>query len=240
MEPLLAKGELCSARASEKKFIWAARDGWPLPSPLNRLRDALASPPALVLVATNIVPLVGVFALGWSLGEVMLLYWVESAIIGFFTLVKMIMTLQLKVLGLAPFFCIHFGIFMGGHLFFLLFLFFNPGLPWSPVGQTLDVASILGTISIGAGFLLVSHGYSFFHYYVRGKEYRTAVVEQLMLAPYGRIILMHVSIILGAFLTLLLRLPEAALALLVALKTAVDLRAHHRSHPSRPPPPESH
>lgn len=45
-----------------------------------------------------------------------------------------------------------------------------------------------------------------------------------------RIIVMHLTIILGGFLTMLLRTPAAALLLLIALKTATDLYAHRKEH----------
>jgi hypothetical protein len=59
-----------------------------------------------------------------------------------------------------------------------------------------------------------------------------------MMAPYRRIIVMHLTIIFGGWLVLLLETPAPALALLVALKTVVDLRAHRREHakPATPSP----
>jgi hypothetical protein len=47
-----------------------------------------------------------------------------------------------------------------------------------------------------------------------------------MTQPYRRVVVMHVTIIIGAFLTMALHLPEAALIFLVLLKTAVDLWGH--------------
>jgi hypothetical protein len=41
---------------------------------------------------------------------------------------------------------------------------------------------------------------------------------------------MHVTIIFGGWLILLLRSPGPALIRLIALKTAVDLRAHRKEH----------
>ena len=51
-----------------------------------------------------------------------------------------------------------------------------------------------------------------------------------MSEPYKRIIVMHVTLIIGGFLTMLLRSPEAVLLLLIALKTAADLCAHRKEH----------
>ena len=51
-----------------------------------------------------------------------------------------------------------------------------------------------------------------------------------MMAPYGRIILMHVTIIFGAWLILALGAPILALVLLIVLKIFSDARAHHKEH----------
>jgi hypothetical protein len=51
-----------------------------------------------------------------------------------------------------------------------------------------------------------------------------------MAEPYTRIVVMHLTVMAGGFLTLVLRTPQAALLLLIVLKTAADLRAHLREH----------
>ena len=51
-----------------------------------------------------------------------------------------------------------------------------------------------------------------------------------MMAPYGRIILMHVTIIFGGWLILALGAPILALVLLIGLKIVSDARAHHKEH----------
>ena len=43
----------------------------------------------LALIAANMVPLLGVLFAGWDLAAVMVLFWAESAVIGFYTLLKM-------------------------------------------------------------------------------------------------------------------------------------------------------
>jgi hypothetical protein len=47
-----------------------------------------------------------------------------------------------------------------------------------------------------------------------------------MSQPYGRVMVMHVVLLIGGWVVMLMRSPVPALALLVAIKTAVDLRAH--------------
>ncbi|MBU0744172.1 MAG: hypothetical protein KKE11_02220, partial [Gammaproteobacteria bacterium] len=75
------------------------------------------------LLAANAVPLVGVLFFGWDLIDVLFLYWAETVIIGFYSLLKILLAKDndqglrlilakfMRVLGCA-FFIIHFGGFI--------------------------------------------------------------------------------------------------------------------------------
>jgi hypothetical protein len=78
--------------------------------------------------------------------------------------------------------------------------------------------------------LALSHLLSFVLNYLGRGEYRHARPAVLMHAPYGRVVVLHVAIIGGAFLVMEFDSPLWALALLVALKIGLDLRAHLREH----------
>ncbi len=58
------------------------------------------------------------------------------------------------------------------------------------------------------------------------KAFREAGLSEQMMQPYARIVLMHVTIIFGGILFSVFEAPQAMLALLVVLKTGVDLAAH--------------
>jgi len=93
---------------------------------------ALLHPSSLVLLATNLVPLVGVLRWGWDAFVLLMLYWMESAIIAFWTIAR-IATLPPGAIGplyvngrptnspaaLTAFFLVFLGMFMAGHLLFL-------------------------------------------------------------------------------------------------------------------------
>jgi hypothetical protein len=51
-----------------------------------------------------------------------------------------------------------------------------------------------------------------------------------MFAPYGRLVVLHVTIILGAIAISTTGAPVAAIVVLVLLKTALDLGLHLREH----------
>jgi hypothetical protein len=61
-------------------------------------------------------------------------------------------------------------------------------------------------------------------------EFRATTPEAAMLAPFPRLLVLHVTIIIGAFLVAGTGQPIAALALLVLLKIAFDLGGQLIAH----------
>ena len=185
----------------------------------------------LALLAANLLPLIGVLVFGWKLSHVMVLYWAESAVIGFYTVLKMFKVAKLVAIPASMFFVGHFGGFMAGHFMFV-YMFFVRGVdatgPDAPVLEAL--LQVFGPLWFALAALLVSHGISFAVNFLGCREYETAKLNDLMTAPYKRIFVMHLTIIFGGWLVMLLKTPLPALALLIALKTAVDMRAHVREH----------
>ncbi|MEX2466045.1 MAG: DUF6498-containing protein [Gemmatimonadota bacterium] len=82
-----------------------------------------SSASVLALLLANLVPLLGVLGLGWDLGEIMVLFWAESGIIGFYSLLRLCYVAGWSAIFLGPFFLAHFGGFMAGHFFFIYALF---------------------------------------------------------------------------------------------------------------------
>lgn len=185
--------------------------------------DLAATPKAslFALVASNLVPLAGVLLLGWDLGLVLLLYWGESAVIFVFSLVKMARAAGLGALALVPFFLFHAGMFMGVHLVFLLTLFVQ--------GNPLR---LLPQLAFPLAALALSHLVSFW-VNVRGRGERYAKPTEAMGGFYGRVVVMHLTILFGGFLVLSLGSPVWAVALLVVLKVGVDAAAHVRERKVR-------
>ena len=129
-----------------------------------------------------------------------------------------------------PFFIVHYGGFMAGHLLFI-FGFFAPELVSSsffPSRET--IGQLLHNVALPLVALFISHGISFIHNFIGKREYGRTGTEKQMLAPYRRIILMHITIILGGWLVLLLKAPLFGLMILVLLKTVADIRAHMKEH----------
>lgn len=138
-------------------------------------------------------------------------------------------TVVAKVLT-VPFFVFHYGAFWFGHGVFVwlaLPMFFEPGTG-GPGGPDLEapVLAELPVILVAGAALFVSHGASFVLNWLGRGEFRTATVNGEMTAPYGRVIVLHLTIILGAFAVAFLGAPVWALVVMVVLKTGLDLGAH--------------
>jgi hypothetical protein len=181
---------------------------------------------ALALLAANLVPLLGVLFWGWPLGKLLALYWAETAVLGVFNIFRMLMIQPLLGLPLSLFFAFHFGMFMFVHGVFLTLLVLRPG-------GGMGIASLLAMVAglrWEVAALVASHGVSFFVYWILGDEKEGKTLPRQMMAPYGRVVVMHLSILFGGAAVTFFGQPGWMLALFIALKTGLDLRAHLREH----------
>jgi hypothetical protein len=205
------------------------------------------------LTVANLVPLLGVILLGWDAAAIVLLYWIENLIVGFFNILRLVLarvesvSKQFQKFFMIPFFCVHFGGFCAVHGFFLM-AFFKIGSPdeaMSSSGEWMGPLIFLQLlyqvvmqlwVSRPPGLewpvlgLFISHGISFVKNFVIGQEYLSLKVNQIMMRPYKRIVVMHVAIIAGGFLIMMMGSPMALLCVLVFLKIGMDIWLHAKSH----------
>jgi hypothetical protein len=161
---------------------------------------------------------------------------------------------SLTRVGTAGFFCVHYGIFWIVHGFFV-FTFvpamtgmgsfggaFDPSSPGpagpvGPAGPFGDALTALPDLLLaGVVGLAISHGVSFWTNYLGRGEYRRLSPAEVMAQPYGRLVILHLTINVGAFVSIFLGTPIGSLLVLVVLKTALDLYFHLRQHRSAPDP----
>lgn len=192
---------------------------------------------AWVLVAANLVPLAGVLWWDWSVFALLVLFWMENVVIGLLFALRMLCAdpsdpaLWLGKLFMIPFFCVHYGMFTAVHGMFVFMLFGG-----DKAAQKLDLAEPALRAAerydlwLPIGVLVASHAFSFLWNYLYRGEFRRAQLSRLMAKPYGRVMVLHVAIILGGFGAALLGSPVWALVLLVVLKTGLDYRAHLKEH----------
>ena len=191
----------------------------------------LASPSTLLLIIANLVPVVGAVFFGWKLSDVMVLYWAESAVIGFFNVCKIILIGRWFALVAVPFFIGHFGGFMAVHFLFIYVLFVKgiAGMNDS-AGDLSDVAALFVALWPALLALFISHAYSFFSNFFGQDEYRNRTVSNQMSEPYNRIIFMHLVLILGGGLSMVLGQAGPVIIAVIGLKIFFDVKAHLKEH----------
>jgi len=205
---------------------------------------------AFALVAANLLPLVLVLLGYQDVGGLIVLYWAENLVIGFYTVLRMLAAGRgwaLEKLGQSFFFCLHYGMFCLVHGIFVTTMFVPrehyaalnalPQWPFPLVfAQVLwEGAKTMGLFSLAALLLpllglVASHGVSFYTNYIRSGRYRRVRAQDSFWRPYPRMILLHLAIIGGGFF---IAWPGSSVPLLAALvigKTFMDLALHRRSN----------
>ncbi|MHC4694585.1 MAG: DUF6498-containing protein [Planctomycetota bacterium] len=217
---------------------------------MNLNTKYLTNAPLIVLLAANLIPLWGVIFWDWDAFNVVLLYWSENIVVGFYNILKMAFAKvskpaeHLGKLFIIPFFSVHYGGFCAIHGSFVLMLFkqdssFMNNTTWpcffvflqmlfNVIRQAYSTMSLEMRYAMGALFL--SHGVSFVYNYLLKGEYAKIKPDRLMGSPYARIVIMHLAVLFGAFLTAALGSPVGILIILVGLKTSLDVIFHLRQH----------
>lgn len=195
-------------------------------------------PSAGLLIIANLVPIYGVFFLDWNVFPILLLFWMENVLMGLFNVVKMLMVNPSSAgawgakLLIIPFFFFHYGMFTLAHGIFVFALFggyFNE-LEGFPTADSL--VQVISDFQLDWAILalFLSHAISFVLNYVGRGEYKKAKLKELMTQPYGRVVILHITIIIGAFLVMLTNAPIFVLVILLLLKIFIDISTHAREH----------
>jgi hypothetical protein len=202
---------------------------------------------ALTLVAANLLTLLGVFLFNWDVFSIIVLFWFENLIIGFWNVFKMAKSdnqypasqqgntkpQRMTKFPAIPFFMVHFGGFCLVHGIFLYTTFFEAEMGRTAFETVGKMFQMLFTSSLvfGAILLFFSHGYSYFVNYIGKKEYALTNVKQLLFQPYGRIVVVHMFIFAAAnFLTEQSSEKQILIIPFVVLKTVIDLYGHIKQH----------
>lgn len=191
----------------------------------------------LTLLTVNLIPLYGVLNLGWDTSSLLILYWIENIIVGFYNVLKLFLVTQnyknpksirSMGLGIIPFFMVHYGLFSFVHGIFILIIVggsvFSQGL------NQFNLAETLATIMLPSLFLFLSHGQSFFMNYVGRKEYLRTTAFLQMFAPYKRVAIVHLAILFGFIFSMLYSSSLIPAVILILLKTGTDAWIHLKEH----------
>jgi hypothetical protein len=180
-------------------------------------------PSSQALLFANIATICFAIFFSWSVFEVMLIYWVQSIIIGIFAILKMISAgvWQRNPLPifLVPFFVLHYGGFHSAYLIAISALFL-------PEQTSISFGLMLG-VALGAAVYFLNHLVSFI---LRFSEVKTTSPETFFISPYQRIIPMHISIIFGGFIFIFSGSNLIVLIFFMLLKTLADISMHIAEH----------
>lgn len=182
-----------------------------------------------LMAGGNLLPLLGIFYLGWDATTLIILYWMETAVVGIWLAIRLAFASDSALPtnlhasrtttpdgpALAVFLLLHGGFFMFIHMFFLTGI--APG-EWSR--HLASPQAFLFGFVIPTGLWIPVAGL----FAVRGAltldEIRSnRDTGHLVAGFYLRIIVMQLVIILGGMVALLLGNPVVLLVLIVALKT---------------------
>lgn len=191
-----------------------------------------ARPAALALIIANFIPLWGVLFRGWDIANILHLYWAENLAFGLITILRILTnrhargSLPGKVF-LSVFFTIHYGIFCYGHSVFVFSDFIGGS---HRLGASSGAADYLREHWFVVAGFFGSHLVSFFFNYLGKGEAERLDPGKVMFMPYRRIVILHVTIILGGMAVMALGSSAALVAVLVIAKTAGDLVLHFHEH----------
>lgn len=174
--------------------------------------------PLAGVLLVNAIPLIGVIWFGWTVFEVLFLYWFENVAIGLTHAVRMeISTRTNKVAdgrSTTTFFMLHYGLFTLVHGVFVVTFFGVIAGGFREVSHGF-LAPILAIMGWQAIFLIMDA--------IRTQGFTGRSPDALMFEPYPRVLALHITVLAGGFLIDQMGSPVWALALLVGIKTAFDL-----------------
>ncbi|MBJ7485431.1 DUF6498-containing protein [Brevundimonas sp.] len=196
---------------------------------------------AAFVVLGNLIPILGVVFLGWNAVQILLLYWCETVIIGVFTLPRILSaqavlpttpsepgsggyqipldTLKGRSL-LAIFFVVHYGIFCLAHAFFATGMLtgFDPG--WRDLWrETLTNRDVLIAV---AGIAAIQIVLQVKDWWLSGLWRRSDPGTEMM-RPYGRVLVMHMTVILGFWMVGGMGAPVGAVFTLCLVKAVAEI-----------------
>jgi hypothetical protein len=196
----------------------------------------------VLAIASAAVIAWGVLGLAWSVFTVMALFWFENVVIGGFNVLRMLVSGAriggagiVGALAMAAFFTLHYGMFTAVHGVFVVMLFGMPELGrqamdggfYGPLGTMVQTlfGDREGWMALMA--IVTVHAVAFLQWTIATREEPTPL-KDLMAAPYGRIVVLHLTLLAGGFLIMSMRAPELGVLLLVALKLGYDLMSLRR------------
>lgn len=190
-------------------------------------------------IGSNVVPVIGVIFFGWQALPLLVFYWIENVIVGVLNIPKIVLSGVTKpmpepVIGsvLAAFFTFHYGMFCFVHGVFIFALFalgdsMQSGTeptrgPFDLIARVLSVvdqADLFWGVAVLAGVRAAE----FAVLWVGGKQWLFSEPKTQMFEPYGRGIVMHLTMFIATMPVIAIGQPLLVVLALALLKTALEL-----------------
>ncbi|MEM1086756.1 MAG: DUF6498-containing protein [Pseudomonadota bacterium] len=202
-----------------------------MPSFLNQetLARTYRDPVSWAILAVDLFPIIAVLTLGWGAAALVFLYWLENLIVGAVALAKMIAASMkdspaglLAMLFLGPFFIVHYGMFCFVHGIFVavfaeLQVGNNPDFfgPFGLVNLALSSGEMM-TLFVWA--IITLQVFLYVRDFILRGEYKRAGVDEMMMSPYARVVVLHIGIFAGAAAMVALGEPLWGILALIGLR----------------------
>jgi len=188
----------------------------------GRLPQMLRNDPtAVMLVVANLYPVIELLVKDEPVGSLLVVYWIQLMIIGFFNAVKLAVITRWKALFIVPMFAVMyvsiiniFGIIAGGLLDDQM-----QGTAWH---ESFSMANYRVTAVV----FFVNHGLSFWLNFIKGREFETTTWETQLGKPFLRAMPMWLAALVGGFVGGFLNSAAWALILVLPVKLALDVFGH--------------
>lgn len=202
--------------------------------------EAFTRPGSYWILLQNMIPVAGVLFFGWKAFLLLLFFWLENVVIGVVNVLKIGVAgftkdrqTSLITLFLVPFFCVHYGIFCFVHGMFLLGIMAMAGVTQGSVSLSRDDFDLLSTVlkqlSTDPDFfwsalsLVGMQAFSFIVFWMLAGTWRTANPARQVFEPYGRIIVMHLTIFVASIPVILIGQAQFAVLVLALMKCGLEL-----------------
>lgn len=186
----------------------------------------------IFVILINLIPLCGVALLGWDAGQILFFYWFENVIIGLITLPKVFAARNYVrdesspnknyAVGMGCFFMIHYGGFCLVHGIFTLILAAR-FITDDPAMEGVVEPPFNATFLWGLACLLSLHVLALVRDWWLPRAWRIASPTLEMFRPYGRIFVLHITVMGGAWAMHEYSAPEWTILILCLGKAVLEL-----------------
>jgi len=176
-------------------------------------------------VVANIVPVINLAVKGEPIGSLLIIYWLQMIIIGFWNIIKLIVIGRWAALLYVPMFGITYMAIVN------IFGFIAGGLLDDQMRGTAWVQDFsLWNYWVPTLMFFASHGYSFYFNFLVRREDETTSWEQQMGQPFMRAMPMWVAAIIGGFIGGFFNSAAFAVLFVLPMKIVLDLLGHFVEH----------